>query len=744
MASPDLSTIPNLPGYGFKRRQQNYARPQTFNMMNGAIRIEQQEGLTFERPKFVKVMAPPDPRRHGTMRKSTTHEDYEEALPRQHVELPAWDALDRHVLRFYGFFKESVVETNLENARVRQAVILYYLEDDTCQIIEKRQDNSGLPQGQYIRRHRFPGPNGGYLNWKDLVVGSYLHIYGRSIQLIDCDDWTRSYYTSQDMEQDIPQQCEKDAFAVSREQMLAKGPPGVPRTHERLYREVQLGGGHVNADMQQFMEWDRKVCRFYAVIDDLSMPQFERRPFMILFFLADDTVEIREQYPLNAGRDNFPIFYARRKMPRGAARVHGPLEKALDKEEYVQIRDFSVGKLHELMGYKFFVYDADPFTREYFNLELGETLEEYQDVRLPERAVPRPKTPPYTGYGSWDDSMGSVHALIPKPPKKDHVKLYVNDGKVLRFTAQFIDPKPEDAERLFVVNFHLEDDTLSIHEPPQRNQGIVTGKFLEKGIHVNQLTGSLFQPRDLYPGSVIKVYNREFEILDMDEYTQKYIENPDAPRKFDLDAVLEKLREGLRQQFPLVRDIFRKFDSDHDGVMTMHEFRQALAKWGFQISEDDALTLMRHFDTRKDGQVSYNEFCDALLDEDYTTHMLKTKPALRKQQDEEYAMKARAKCDERGETEKVRAAARAMGDAIYRHTQAFTKLFKEFAHMTHEQTVTCEQIQDAFNQLGLRFALEDVRRGVMFALPRVDPDRVNYVEFLKAMVASYHDLCGVR
>lgn len=31
----------------------------------------------------------------------------------------------------------------------------------------------------------------------------------------------------------------------------------------------------------------------------------------------------------------------------------------------------------------------------------------------------RAKTPPYTGYGSWDDSMGSVTHLIPKLPKKD-------------------------------------------------------------------------------------------------------------------------------------------------------------------------------------------------------------------------------------------------------------------------------------------------------------------------------------
>merc|ERR1719169_309929 len=104
--------------------------------------------------------------------------------------------------------------------------------------------------------------------------------------------------------------------------------------------------------------------------------------------------------------------------------------------------------------------------------------------------------------------MTSVLNLIPKQPKKDFNKLFKNDGKIIRFTARFAKPKPEDAERLFVVNYHLFDDTLSIHEPPQRNLGIVTGKFLEKSIHFNQSTGKLFHPNDLFPGAIIKVYNR--------------------------------------------------------------------------------------------------------------------------------------------------------------------------------------------------------------------------------------------
>ena len=59
------------------------------------------------------------------------------------------------------------------------------------------------------------------------------------------------------------------------------------------------------------------------------------------------------------------------------------------------------------------------FTRRYFEKQLGIELEPMVDVRLPERTVPRAKTPPYTGYGSWEDSMGSVMHLVPKLPKKE-------------------------------------------------------------------------------------------------------------------------------------------------------------------------------------------------------------------------------------------------------------------------------------------------------------------------------------
>lgn len=50
------------------------------------------------------------------------------------------------MLRFYGYFKEAITESNMENFRVRKIVLYYYLEDGSMQVAEPKQDNSGIPQ----------------------------------------------------------------------------------------------------------------------------------------------------------------------------------------------------------------------------------------------------------------------------------------------------------------------------------------------------------------------------------------------------------------------------------------------------------------------------------------------------------------------------------------------------------------------------------------------------------------------
>ncbi len=50
------------------------------------------------------------------------------------------------MLRFYGYFKQSVYESPDEFYRVRPVTIYYYLEDDSMQIYEQVVENSGIPQ----------------------------------------------------------------------------------------------------------------------------------------------------------------------------------------------------------------------------------------------------------------------------------------------------------------------------------------------------------------------------------------------------------------------------------------------------------------------------------------------------------------------------------------------------------------------------------------------------------------------
>lgn len=45
--------------------------------------------------------------------------------------------MDKHTLRFYGFFEEPVTESAFEKNRLRTLVIYYYLEDMSISIIEK-------------------------------------------------------------------------------------------------------------------------------------------------------------------------------------------------------------------------------------------------------------------------------------------------------------------------------------------------------------------------------------------------------------------------------------------------------------------------------------------------------------------------------------------------------------------------------------------------------------------------------
>lgn len=155
---------------------------------------------------------------------------------------------------------------------------------------------------------------------------------------------------------------------------------------------------------------------------------------------------------------------------------------------------------------------------------------------------------------------------------------------------------------------------------------------------------------------------------------------------------------------------------------------------------------MRHFDTKKDGQISYNEFCDAILDPDYvaahgTTGLSRE---LKVTMDDDYQERAVVKTMMRSETEKVRRSARELSAIVYQNPGMQMKMIKEFASMTHQKEVTVEMIHAALLRLGHAFDLEDVERSVSFFIPGVDFSKIPYFYLIQQISASYHDLACVR
>jgi EF-hand domain-containing protein 1 len=116
---------------------------------------------------------------------------------------PSWLKYDRKVLRFFCYFQESVVESQLENYRVRPCILYYYLNDDTIHLTEPRVVNSGITQGIFINRQRVPKEVGGtdYFLWQDFGVQINMNLFERMFRVYDCDDFTRKFY--EDMEQPL-------------------------------------------------------------------------------------------------------------------------------------------------------------------------------------------------------------------------------------------------------------------------------------------------------------------------------------------------------------------------------------------------------------------------------------------------------------------------------------------------------------------------------------------------------------
>uniref|UniRef100_A0A670YAK6 EF-hand domain containing 1 n=1 Tax=Pseudonaja textilis TaxID=8673 RepID=A0A670YAK6_PSETE len=523
-------------------------------------------------------------------RPTLTYGEPKQAPPSDFI--PAHVAFDKKVLKFDGYFQEDVPMSTEEHFRIRQVGIYYYLEDDSMSVMEPIVENSGIPQGKFIKRQRLPkNDRGDHYHWKDLNRGINITIYGKTFRIVDCDRFTQTFLESQGIELNPPERMIFDPYIE-----LRKMPPRMYVTPSDFDQ------------LKQFLAFDKKVLRFYAIWDDTWNMFGESRRFIIHYYLADDTVEVREVHERNDGRDPFPVLIRRQRLPKIFLEKKDNFPTCVleisDQEvlEWFTAKDFAVGKPTTLLGRTFFIYDCDEFTRQFYKDKFGITDFQAVDVKKP----------------------------LPEEIKQESTN-------------------PDDSKRHFVLSYCLATDMISIYEPPMRNSGIIGGKYLGKTriAKPGSCTDNpvYYEPADLTIGAMIEVFGHRFIIVDADHYVLNYMEsnlesfpasvvqsmrNHFAPRMAaieelkrlasnepdpqELAVVLEQIQEHMKRHNYLpdssMQEAFLQQDKDGSGLLNKTEFF-ALCDH-FKIPTDDPVfQKLIKMCSRGENQIRYPDFLKA-------------------------------------------------------------------------------------------------------------------------------------
>jgi hypothetical protein len=162
--------------------------------------------------------------------------------------------------------------------------------------------------------------------------------------------------------------------------------------------------------------------------------------------------------------------------------------------------------------------------------------------------------PSYNGYGSQEDSLGSVFALRPKAPKHDMKKMFKQDMHTLRFESTLVSTEPDDETRRFIISFYCGDDTIQVYEVCDKNSGRIGGRFMERQKQTNPVTAKYYTEKDFLIGGFVFLAGFKFRLAKCDEYTEKYMEqNAAVFPEASIDALVEKVKKGACK-FPSLQE----------------------------------------------------------------------------------------------------------------------------------------------------------------------------------------------
>jgi len=509
---------------------------------------------------------------------------------------PQWLKFDKVCLRFKGYFDEHVTESAYENWRVRPCTLLYYLDDDTFQIIENKEENSGMPQGDLIKRRRvniWETKQKCPIDWKDINIGQNLYIYGKKFRVCDCDKFTLEYYTKKGFVLNPPENIPKIDFGEKFKDIdFKKIKKDIAEQKE--FTEVFLGGGHPNGGLKQFLENDRKVLSFDIIWYDEKYDK-EEKSYRMNYYLADNQIEVCEKLVNNSGKDPFPRLLKKCKLPKKPRLAFCPgLEP--ENEEYYKPEDLKIGNIIFIYGRKCKITGCDEFTKNWYKDNLNIDMSSFNYKASQNKTRILHQIPPYNGFGTEEDSLLNVFYLDPSGKNKEYItEKFKRDKHILRFLAKLISDNPSDEERKFMVSFYLRDNAVQVYEIAGKNTGRQSSKFIEKQRIKNPYSKTYYSEKDFVPGNVIYVNKFIFKLLECDEYTRKYMrDNPEIFHDSNVNTIVGKIKGKVQNENydDFLVKMLSVIDPQGTNFASLEDIHKGFTQLGIILSEMEVMSLI--------------------------------------------------------------------------------------------------------------------------------------------------------
>ena len=153
------------------------------------------------------------------------------------------------------------------------------------------------------------GEEGAYYHWSDFNLSQNIKFFDRVFRITNCDKFTRDFLENEGVQLNQPERIPVDNFGQYQAIKDTKiNPPDFKEYKE--YYEVKLGGGHPNNGLDKYLSNDGHVLSFDIMWNDNTLCGGVNF-YKLNYFLADDTIEVKEIRKQNSGKDPFPLLLRR-------------------------------------------------------------------------------------------------------------------------------------------------------------------------------------------------------------------------------------------------------------------------------------------------------------------------------------------------------------------------------------------------------------------------------------------------